>query len=66
LGKNRQFYRSLIESKGGTWKKSVSNQTNVLIVGNYRHSTRTTKYKKAMKLGIKIIDEDGLGKMLDK
>ena len=64
LSKQREFYKTLIKFKGGVWKNSVSNQTDVLVVGKNSHADKTSKHKKAIKLGIKIINEDELRSLL--
>jgi len=64
LSKQREFYKTLIKLKGGTWKNSVSSQTDILIVGKNSHTDKTSKHKKAIKLGIKIINEDELRNLL--
>ncbi len=50
----------IIDNYGGNISNSISKKTNVLIVGNNPGS----KYKKALDLGIKIINEKELSKIL--
>lgn len=66
LSKQREFYKALIKLKGGVWKNQVSNNTDVLIVGNNNRGSETTKYKKAVRLGKQIIEEADLNQLLRK
>lgn len=59
---NRNAIKDEIESRGGKVAGSVSKNTNYL-VNNDVNST-SSKNKKAQQLGISIIDEDGLIKIL--
>lgn len=59
---NRNAIKDEIESRGGKVAGSVSKNTNYL-VNNDVNST-SSKNKKAQQLGIPIIDEDGLSKIL--
>ena len=60
---NRNAIKDEIESRGGKVAGSVSKNTNYL-VNNDVNST-SSKNKKAQQLGIPIIDEDGLIKILN-
>lgn len=64
LTKQREFYKTLIKFKGGIWKNQVSNNTDILIVGANNRSSETTKYKKAVRLGKEIINENDLRQLL--
>ena len=50
----------IIDNYGGNISNSISKKTNVLIAGNNPGS----KYQKALDLGIKIINEKELSKIL--
>jgi DNA ligase (NAD+) len=56
----RQEARELIEKSGGRVSSSVSKKTDYLVVGEDPGS----KYDKAVKLGVKIITEEGLEKLI--
>jgi len=64
LSKQREYYKALIKLKGGVWKNSVSNATDILIIGANNRSQETTKYKKAVRLGKRIIKESDLDQLL--
>ncbi|MCF8261371.1 MAG: NAD-dependent DNA ligase LigA [Melioribacteraceae bacterium] len=57
---SREEAKSLIESNGGSVVTTVSKNTNLLLAGEKAGS----KLSKAEKLGINIIDESGLFKMI--
>jgi DNA ligase (NAD+) len=59
-GMTRDQAKELIEASGGTVTGSVSQKTNYLVTGDKAGS----KLTKAQKLGIQIIDEQGLQKLL--
>lgn len=59
-GMTRDQAKDLIEAAGGTVSGSVSQKTNYLVTGDKAGS----KLTKAQKLGIPIIDEEGLQKLL--
>jgi DNA ligase (NAD+) len=59
-GMTRDQAKELIEASGGTVTGSVSQKTNYLVSGDKAGS----KLTKAQKLGIEIIDEQGLQKLL--
>lgn len=64
LSKQREFYKALIKFKGGIWKNAVSRQTDILVIGRTKRLAKSTKYKKAVRLGIKIVSEDELRQLL--
>lgn len=64
LHNQREFYKALIKFKGGIWKNSVSRKTDFLIASKSGRVTQTTKYKKAVRLGTKVISEEELGQLL--
>lgn len=53
----KEYFKKLIELKGGVFKSAVTGNCNYLIVGNPTRSTKSTELKKAMQLGIQIITE---------
>jgi DNA ligase (NAD+) len=57
---SRDDAKELIESHGGKVTDSVSKKTSYLVLGEEPGS----KYEKAKSLGVKIIDEDGLRKLV--
>ena len=57
---NRDEARKLIERAGGKVTASVSNKTDYVLAG----ATPGSKFEKAQKLGVTIIDEAGLRSML--
>lgn len=59
LSVNRDELREKIESFGGKVSGSVSKKTDYVIVGD----TPGSKYDKALKLGVKIINEEELNEM---
>lgn len=59
---NRNAIKDEIESRGGKVAGSVSKNTNYLV--NNDVNSKSSKNKKAQQLGIPIIDEDGLIKIL--
>ena len=61
LNKPRKEYSTLIESHGGNVSSSVSANTSYVLVGEDAGS----KLEKATKLGVNVIDEDGLNKLLE-
>ena len=64
LNYQREYYKSLIKLKGGVWKNSMSNSVDILIIGAGTRAQPTTKYKKAIKLGKRIIKENELQQLL--
>lgn len=64
LDKQREYYKALIKLKGGVWKNSMSNAVDILIIGANNRSSETTKYKKAVRLGKRIIKESDLDQLL--
>lgn len=61
LSKSRDEIRTMIENYGGKATDSVSQKTDVVIVGEKPGS----KYDKAVKLGIEIWNEDKLNEMIN-
>ena len=61
LSKGRDEIRNMIESFGGKVSDSVSKKTDYVLVGDNPGS----KYDKALKLGIRILKEDDLNKMIE-
>lgn len=61
LSKERNYFKALIEKYGGEVSGSVSSKTNYLLVGENAGS----KLDKAKQLGIKIINEEELYKLLN-
>ena len=61
-GKKRKELETIIEQRGGKTPSSVSSITDMLVVGQ---DYGPGKYDKAISLGIRIIDEETLYKMLD-
>ena len=61
LSVNRDELREKIESFGGKVSGSVSKKTDYVIVGD----TPGSKYDKALKLGVKIINEEELNEMFN-
>src|SRR6266540_2018124 len=57
---SREDAREFIESHGGKVTESVSKKTSYLVLGEEPGS----KYEKAKSLGVKIIDEEGLKKLV--
>lgn len=53
----RDYFKNLIKLKGGVFKSAISNNCDYLIVGDPTRSAKSTKLKKAMKLGVDIISE---------
>lgn len=60
-GYTRTEAKKLIEAKGGSVTGSVSKKTDYLVAGTEPGS----KYDKAMKLGIEVLDEEGFKKTLE-
>ena len=58
---SREQATKIIEDNGGTVSSSVSKNTDFVLLG----SDPGSKYQKALQLGIKIIDEDALKKMVN-
>jgi len=58
----RDEIKSLIENAGGKNVSSISAQTDLLVAGE---NMGPAKKEKAVKLGIKIIDEDEFGRLLN-
>jgi DNA ligase (NAD+) len=56
LSKGRDEFKSLIESLGGKVSGSVSKKTSYLLMG--KEAEGSTKHKKALELGIPIINEN--------
>ena len=54
LSQNRCVFEKLIEAEGGTFKKSVSNSTDMLILGE---KPGKSKISKAKDLNIQVISE---------
>jgi len=61
LGRPRKAIETLLKSKGGKTSSSVSSKTSFLVCNE---ASSSTKYKKALDLGISIIKEDELIEML--
>ena len=61
LSRSRDEIRTMIENYGGKATDSVSQKTDVVIVGEKPGS----KYDKAVKLGIEIWNEDKLNEMIN-
>ena len=59
-GLTRQEATQMIESRGGKVTGSVSNQTDYVVAG----AEAGTKLEKARKLGIAVVDEEGLRRVL--
>ena len=59
-GMTRDEARALIEARGGRVTSSVSKKTDFVLAGDEPGS----KLDKANELGVKVIDEAGLKKML--
>jgi len=57
LSVSRDYFKNLIKLKGGKFKSHISKYCDYLIVGSPTHSEKSTKLKKAMKLGVDIITE---------
>lgn len=60
LSQNRDYFKELIESNAGTVTNSISKKTNYLLAGDNAGS----KLEKAKSLGISVITEEELYKML--
>ena len=59
---SREGVKEFIESNGGKVTDSVSKKTSYLVLG----AEPGSKFEKAKSLGVKIIDEDGLKKLVGK
>jgi len=57
LSQNRCVFEKLIEAEGGTFKKSISNSTDMLILGE---KPGKSKISKAKDLNIQVISEADL------
>jgi len=57
LSANRSVFEKLIEDEGGTFKKSVSNSTDLLILGE---KPGESKIAKAKDLNVQVISETDL------
>ena len=57
LSANRSVFEKLIEDEGGTFKKSVSNSTDLLILGE---KPGECKIAKAKDLNVQVISETDL------
>ncbi len=57
----RDHFKKLIEANGGRVLSAVSGKLDFLLVGDNAGS----KLEKAQKLGVTVIDEEQLNKMLD-
>ena len=57
LSSKRDNFEDLITNNGGVFKKSVSNSTNFLVIGE---KPSKTKVNKAKQLGVPVITEDQL------
>tara|TARA_B110000444_G_scaffold239006_1_gene253076 strand:+ start:3650 stop:3880 length:231 start_codon:yes stop_codon:yes gene_type:complete len=57
LSANRSVFEKLIEDEGGTFKKSVSNSTDLLILGE---EPGKSKIAKAKDLNVQVISETDL------
>ena len=60
LSQPRNFYKNIIEQNGGKVVSSVSSKTDYLLAGTNPGS----KFDKAQKIGIEIIDEDEFNNLL--
>lgn len=60
-GYTRQEAQELVERLGGRVSSSVSKKTDLVVAGEDPGS----KYEKALKLGIEIVDEDGFNKLVE-
>jgi DNA ligase (NAD+) len=60
LSQPRDYFKKLIEDHGGKVSSSVSSKTNYLLYGTDPGS----KLDKARELGVKLVDEDNLTRML--
>ncbi len=61
LGYTRESIKSALESAGAKVTDSVSKKTNLVVAGDAAGS----KLAKAQELGIKVVDEEGLSRILD-
>jgi DNA ligase (NAD+) len=61
LSKPRDHFKKLIENAGGKVSSAVSKKTDYLLAGEKAGS----KLEKARKLGVKVIDEDRFGEMVN-
>jgi|TARA_B100001093_G_C26750531_1_gene980900 DNA ligase (NAD+) len=57
LSQNRCVFEKLIEAEGGTFKKSISNSTDMLILGE---KPGKSKISKAKDLNVQVISEADL------
>ena len=62
LSKKRNWIEEKIRENGGSIVSSVTSKTNILLTNDAEGSS--TKFKKAKELGIKIISEEDLHKMI--
>jgi DNA ligase (NAD+) len=58
---SRDAATAAIQERGGKVSGSVSKKTSFVVVGDSPGS----KYDKAVQLGVPVLDEDGLGVLLD-
>lgn len=63
LSSTRDNVTNLIETKGGTVINSVSKNTDYLVVGA-SNGASSSKYKKAIQLGIKLLNEEELMELI--
>ncbi len=61
LSKPREYFKELVESKGGIVRNSVSKNLDYLVVGENPGS----KLRKAQQMGVEIIDEQKLLELLE-
>ncbi|NTW05390.1 MAG: NAD-dependent DNA ligase LigA [Peptococcaceae bacterium] len=60
-GYSREKIKDIIEASGGKVSSSVSRKTDLVVLGDEPGS----KYQKALDLGVKIVDEEGLEALLE-
>jgi DNA ligase (NAD+) len=60
VGFTRDEAKDMIRKEGGDISSSVSRKTSFVVVGENPGS----KYEKALELGVKVLDEEGFGKLI--